>query len=105
VEDGMPTDPRSILNQGDKSRGGSDDSGERKHGREDIMGGLIAAVRARSPLPHAIAKDFSGLWVALRDGRVIASNDDHEALLEDDAVDPLSDAIYHVPEEGSYYYF
>ena len=69
------------------------------------MSHVSVTVRGRSPLPAYLAEQYAGSWVALRDGEVVASNHDHDALLADERVDESSDAVYHVPEQGSFYYF
>jgi hypothetical protein len=63
----------------------------------------VAPEIARSPLPSEVEDRYAGKWIAIRDGDVIAEADDLERLMDDERVRP-EDAVYHVPEAGSYFY-
>ena len=65
---------------------------------------MAATDITRSPLPSRDALDpHTGRWVAIRDGMVVASADDLEALT---AMSPVreTDLLYAVPARATYFY-
>ena len=57
---------------------------------------------ARSPLPKSVEK-YAGKWVAIRDGRIVASAETLDELYENPRVKD-TDAVYPVPERGAYFF-
>ncbi len=51
---------------------------------------------AKPPVPADVEKEYSGLWVALRDGVVVASEADFQDLVANEHVRE-TDVLYHVP--------
>jgi hypothetical protein len=58
---------------------------------------------AQSPLPEGAVEQFSGKWVAIREGAVVAAADSFQELVENEEV-RATDVLYHVPAEGTYFF-
>jgi hypothetical protein len=55
----------------------------------------------RSSLPEGI-EEYSGRWVALRHGKVVADAKSLRALMKDDRSRP-DDATFRVPDRGTWF--
>jgi hypothetical protein len=55
------------------------------------------------PLSAEALKEYSGKWVAVRDGEVIASAKDFDELVKIEEV-RATDALFRVPEDGTYFF-
>ena len=66
------------------------------------MEGSMAAVVEISPppVPADAFERFPGLWVAIRDGSIVAHAHDLDDLEADDDV-AITDTLFQVPEPGS----
>lgn len=58
---------------------------------------------AQAPLPEGALEEFADKWIAVRDGKVIASADTYDDLLADEKVAD-GDATYHVPPTSALFY-
>jgi hypothetical protein len=66
------------------------------------MGTIEDEVFATFPLSRELMEEYSGKWIAVRDGTtVIASADEFEDLTSDDEVSP-NDTVYRVPERTAF---
>ena len=63
----------------------------------------MTATIAQAPLSPEALKDYSGKWVAVRNGAVIAAALSFEDLKAHADVQD-TDAIYHVPSDTSLFY-
>jgi uncharacterized protein DUF5678 len=61
------------------------------------------ATASQAPISDRDLERYSGKWVAVRGGEVVAAAEDYDALKVDTSVEP-TDAIYHVPTAGSLFY-
>ena len=62
----------------------------------------VADSTIASPVPAGAREEYPGRWIAVREGEVVASADDLEALLADERVG--ADVLYRVPPQGSHFY-
>jgi hypothetical protein len=53
-----------------------------------------------SPIPAEAYEKYQNRWVAIRDDRVIAADDDADALLANPEIQK-EDMLFHVPRAGS----
>ena len=61
----------------------------------------MSTITVRSPLPEGI-EEYEGRWVAIRGDEVVAAADSLDELTNDNLVQP-TDALYLVPERGTYF--
>jgi Family of unknown function (DUF5678) len=63
----------------------------------------VTAEISRSPLPAGAIEEYAGKWIAVRDGEIVASAENLDELVANEHV-RSDDAVYQVPESGSYFY-
>lgn len=64
---------------------------------------MTATKLAQAPLSQGALEKFAGMWVAVRNGDVIAAADVYDELKANDNVRD-DDATYHVPPAASLFY-
>lgn len=67
------------------------------------MGEGHIAVVAKSPVPAEAFEKYPDQWIAIRDGNVVAADDDYDELVAHPDV-RRSDTLYHVPSSSTYFY-
>jgi hypothetical protein len=67
------------------------------------MGRGHTATIAKSPVPAEAFEKYPDKWIAIRDGKVVAVDDDYDALTAHPDV-LQSDTLYHVPSSSTYFY-
>lgn len=63
----------------------------------------MSTILAQAPLPEGALEKYSGKWIAVRDGDVVASADSYEELQADKKV-MEDEATYHVPSSSALFY-
>jgi hypothetical protein len=62
----------------------------------------VADITIAQAVPAGVRERYPGKWITLREGEVVASADDLEALLAIERVG--ADVLYYVPPQGSHFY-
>ena len=66
---------------------------------DEIAGAVVVAA---APLREEAVEQYTGKWVAIRDGRVVASAETFEELVEKSDVRD-EDVLYRVPDRDMYF--
>ena len=64
---------------------------------------MSATSFAQTPLSPEALERYTGQWVAVRNGEVVASGDSYDELRAHEGVTD-TDAVYHVPSADSLFY-
>jgi Family of unknown function (DUF5678) len=75
-----------------------------EHELQAEQGGTEGGEDDQSSLPEGDLEHYTGQWVAVRDGRVVAAAPDEEALRTDPAVQE-GDDVYPIGDPPSGFYF
>jgi hypothetical protein len=63
----------------------------------------MAVTISKPPVPTEAFERFTGRWIALREGAIVADADTREQLQQDERVE-LSDTLFRVPDASTHFY-